>query len=338
MKRLIAAFAVLALVIAACANPPVEQSAPAEEEITPAGDLTHVQLYLSFIPNVQFAPFYVAIEEDYFEDNSIEVELEHMSETDALKLTAADDELSAAVVSGEQVLLARSQEIPVKYVYEWYQRWPVAIAAKSDAGLASFSDLSGMTVGVPVLEGASYIGLEAALFSAGLTDEDINIEVTNFAQVEALATDRAEAVVVYVANEPIQLEAQGIDIDVLSISDEADLVSNGLVVSERMIEENPAIVRSLTTALDGALRYTIDNPDEAFEISKRYVEGLDENPETEAAQREVLARSIELWEAERLGETDDASWETMQGVLLDMGLLDAPLDDLSEAYTNEYLP
>jgi hypothetical protein len=52
----------------------------------------------------------------------------------------------------------------------------------------------------------------------------------------------------------------------------------------------------------------------------------------------VLARSIDLWRpANRPGESEPAAWKAMQGVLLDMGLLDGPLD-LSAVYSNDYLP
>lgn len=322
--------AMMAFVLAACA-------APASEEANSEESLTDVKLYLSFVPNIQFAPFYVAIENGHFAENGLQVEIEHLSESDALRLIATEDEAAAAVVSGEQVLLARQQDLPVVYVYEWYQQFPIAIAAQQDVGATSFADLAGLTVGVPIPEGASYIGLEAALFSAGLTDEDITLEVTNFQQVTALATDQVEAAVVYAANEPIQLEAEGVAVDILSISDVADLVSNGIVVGEAMIADNPELVSSLNTAMTAALQYTIDNPDEAFEISTNFVEGLEDNEDTATTQRAVLDRSIALWDGDQLGLTEASSWEAMQVVLLDMGLLTSE-QNLADVYTNDFLP
>ncbi len=66
-----------------------------------------------------------------------------------------------------------------------------------------------------------------------------------------------------------------------------------------------------------------------------YGEGLDgEGAET---QRIVLAESIKMWQAPRLGESDLASWERTQGVLLETGLLVEP-QDLEAAFTNAFLP
>ncbi len=59
-------------------------------------------------------------------------------------------------------------------------------------------------------------------------------------------------------------------------------------------------------------------------LSKVHVENLAEADET--VQKEVLARSMELWKTEQIGFSDEQAWENMQETLLKMGLLTAPLD------------
>jgi NitT/TauT family transport system substrate-binding protein len=294
-----------------------------------------VKLLLTYIPNVQFAPFYVGIEKGFFADRGLDVTIEHKGESDVAKLVGTG-EADFGIVSGEQVLLARAQDIPIVYTFAWYQKYPVAVASKKELGIVEPADLTGHSVGTPVKEGASYIGLEALLASAGLTDADIDLQATGFTQVETLLADRVDAVVVYVANEPIQLEAQGVDVNVLNVSDYAKLVSNGLIASQTTIDENSDLVRSMAAALAESIQYAIDHPDEAFDFSKKYVEGLDD-PTIEAAQQEVLERSIELWKAERIGQNDAAAWQEMQSVLIGSGLLDGE-QDLLKAYTDAFLP
>lgn len=51
----------------------------------------------------------------------------------------------------------------------------------------------------------------------------------------------------------------------------------------------------------------------------------------------VLEASLPLWEAETLGITNPASWEQTETVLLEMGLIGQPLDDLESAYTNRFV-
>lgn len=337
----------LATLLAGCAAAtptpaPAEVPAVATDEVAPATDepaadaeLISIRLALGYIPDIQFAPYYVGIEKGFFAEHGLDVTTEHHQETDAAKLVATG-EIKFAVLSGEQVLLAREEGLPLVYVFEWYQRFPVAVAVQANAGVSEPADLAGLTIGTPVKEGASYIGLEALLGSAGLTDNDIDLQTIGYSQVETLATGRADAVVIYTANEPLQLDKQGVDYDLLPVSDYADLVSNGLVTSEDALASDPELVRGMVAALSDALRYTNDHPDEAFEISKTFVEGLDD-PEVGATAQAILGRSIEQWDAEELGHTDAESWAAMQDLLLSLGLLDAE-QDLDAAFTNDYLP
>lgn len=299
-----------------------------------AGTLTQIKLPLGYIPNIQFAPLYVAVEKGYFEEAGIEVEFDYSFETDGVALVGAD-ELQFAVVSGEQVLLARAQGLPVVYIAAWYQQYPVAVVSKAEQGILEPAHLKGKKIGLPGLFGANYIGLEALLFSAGLSDADVTLDSIGFNQVEALATDQDQAVSVYAANEPVQLKAQGYELNEIRVADYVQLASNGLLTNEKTIAENPELARKMVTALLKGLADTIADRDEAYEISKKYVENLTQADE--AVQREVLARSIELWKADRPGYSDPRAWQNMQDTLLQMGLLTEPLD-LTKAFTNEFVP
>ena len=299
-----------------------------------AGALTKIRLPLGYIPNIQFAPLYVAVEKGYFREAGIEVEFDYSFETDAMALVGAG-ELPFAVVSGEQILLARSQGLPVVFVAAWYQEYPVAVVSKSEQGIVSPADLKGKTIGLPGLFGANYIGLEALLFSAGLSNDDVTLNSIGYTQVESIATDQVQAASVYATNEPVQLQAQGYQVNELRVGDYVQLASNGLVTNEATIASNPELVRAMVKAMLRGLADTIRNPDEAYEISKKYVENLANADE--AVQKEVLARSIEFWKADRLGESNQAAWENMRDVLLKMGLLKESLD-VNAAFTNEFLP
>ena len=296
--------------------------------------LVHVKLPLGYIPNIQFAPLYVSIEKGYFHEAGIEIEFDYSFETDAVALVGAD-ELQFAVVSGEQVLLARTQGLPVVYVAAWYQQYPVAVVSKVEQGILMPSDLKGKQIGLPGLYGANYIGLEALLFSAGLSDEDVTLDSIGFNQVEALATDQEQAVSVYAANEPVQLQAQGYDVNVMRVADHVQLASNGMITNEKTIAENPELVNAMVEAFLKGIIDTISDPDEAYELSKTYVPNLAEADE--AVQKEVLARSIDLWKAERPGFSDTQAWENMQETLLKMGLLTEPLE-IEKAFTNGFVP
>ncbi len=303
-----------------------------------AGEVIPIRLPVGYIPNVQFLPLYVMLEKGFAQQEELQVAIEHnVRETDAVALLGSG-ELTFAVVSGEQVLLSRAQGVPVVYVAAWYQKYPISVVAKTEQGIQSVADLKGKTIGLPGLFGATYIGLQALLASAGLSDKDVTLSSIGFTQVEALATDQVQAVVGYATNEPIQLRARGYDIREWRVADFVSLCSNGLVTNEKTLRENPDLVRRMTRAFLQGLEYTINHPDESFEIGKKYIEGLASMSEAEQAiQKEVLRVSIEFWKAERLGFSEEQAWQNMHDSLLTMGLLSAPMD-WKAAFTNEFLP
>jgi len=315
----------MAIALSACSN-----SRSGNE----SGELTKIRLPMGYIPNIQFAPMYVAIQKGYFQDAGIEIELDYKFETDGVALVGAG-ELPFAVVSGEQVLLARAQGLPVVYVAAWYQEYPVSVVAKSELGILIPQDLKGKKIGLPGLFGANYVGLRALLFEAKMSESDVTLDSIGFNQVDLLAAGEQDIIVGYAANEPIQLRARGIPVTEIRVADYVQLASNGILASEKVISEDPQLVRAFVGAFLKGLADTIANPGEAFELSGSYIPNfadLDAN-----VQKQVLETSIEQWQAERLGYSDPQAWQNMHAILLEMDLITENVD-LNKAFTNDFVP
>ena len=327
-KKIVFSILVLAL-LASCATP-----APTSTALPTAKPLVHIKLPMGYIPNVQYAPFYVAVEKGYFKDAGIEIDFDYAFETDGAALVGAN-QAQFALVSGEQVLLARSGGLPVVYVLAWYQNYPVSIVSMADKNIKGPLDLRGKKIGLPGLFGANYVGLRALLYTAGIKESDVTLDSIGFTQVEALAGAREDVVVGYAANEPVILRSKGYAVNEIRVADYVKLASNGIITNETTIAQNPELVRSFIAAFLHGLQDTIIDPDAAYEISKKYVENLTQADPL--VQKQVLGTSIEQWRATVPGKSDPAAWENMQKVLLNMKLYTDALD-LKKAFTNDFLP
>lgn len=284
MKRVLLITLLLLIVAAGAAF--AQSSEPDEETF-----------FLTFVPNIQFSPMYMAIEQGYFAAQGIEVMIEHGDEPVGVDLIAAGQR-NFGMVSGEQVIAARAQDRPVVMVYQWFHDFPIGIIYNPASGIDEVSDLAGRRVGLPGRFGASYTGLIALLNAHGLSEDDLDLEEIGFNAPEVFCLGRVDAAVVYINNEPQQIanriaagdcgEVEAID--VFPVAASAPLVSNGLVTSEALLAADPDRVARFVTAFDAGLREVITNPALAYVISAEYVETL---PLTDALRAALQAASDE---------------------------------------------
>lgn len=302
-----------------------------------------VTLAMGFVPNVQFAPFYVAVEKGYFADEGIQIEFDYGWETDLLKLVGSQGlgtkpGLQFAIGSGDQVILARSQGLPVVYVLNWYRRFPVCVVSLQSTGIQEPADLQGRRIGTPATYGASYIGWRALLEAVGLDASEVELISIGYTQVGALTEGQVDAALCYAMNEPVQMQAEGETVDVIYVADYANLVSNGLFTNEQTIQENPELVQGMVRAALRGLAYTLEHPDEAFQISLEHVPEVASDAESEAVNRAILAKSMEFWQAEPgdLGRSSQEAWDAALRVMQQMDLIE-PGVDTGQMFTNRFV-
>lgn len=319
--------------LAACAG--VQNDAPAAAPESAREPVT-VKLGVGFIPNVQFAPFYVGIEKGFYADEGIALELEYGFENDYLKLVGVD-ELQFMVGSGDQLVLGRAQGLPVRYIMNWYTRYPVVIFAKEEQQLSQPAGLRGKKVGIPGPFGASYVALRGILEAAALTEQDIQLESIGFTQAAAVSEGTVDAAVDYGVNGPVVLAQAGIATTEIRLDDYLVIPANGLVTNETTIAQQPDLVKKMVRATLRAIRYTLDHPDEAFEIALQYVP--EAGGENEAANRAVFDASLPYWTyapGAQPGATRPEDWQTAAEFMQRIGLVDT-LVAADTLYTNEFL-
>ncbi len=322
MRHIVVFVVVLGLLLTACGKP----ATPTVEALN---------LPMGYVANVQFSPFYLAMNNGYFTQANYAVSFDYRWETDGIQLVASG-QIPFTIASGDQVIQARSQGLPVVAVAAWFQRFPVAVISLTRE-LRSPEDLRGLKIGIPATFGASYIGLRALLKAGGLSENDVTLMEIGYTQLAALNAGTVDAAVVYANNEPVLLIEEGIPFSALYVADYANLVSNVIVTNETMIKEHPERVRAFVDAfLRGLQDVLAAEPQATFDICKSYVEGLND-PQNAKTQLAVLEATLDYWRTDTPGRFDADSWQQAQQVMLEAGLIErtVPLESL---FTNQFVP
>ena len=311
---------VLLLVACSTASPTPDAAA--------SGALRPVRLLLSFRPDVQFAPFYLAQRGGYFADAGLEVTIEHSD--DVLRLVA-DGQADFGVADATDLMIARTSGIPVTYLSTLYASFPVALIGAPDVVPAIPSELAGLRIGTPGRFGSSWHALLAILDAGGLTLDDVTIrEYPAFNQVEGLLNGDVDLITGFRANEPLQLEAQGFESELLTVDELVPLPGPGIVVGDPLTEEEAEMAAGFAAAVVAAQRAIADDPQVGLDAAIEAVPAIAENEET---AREVLVATVEAWRgssSEVSRAIDEEIWASGYDTLLRPGFIDGsvPVRDM----------
>lgn len=296
-------------------------------------------LATGFMPNVQFAPYYLAAVRGYFKAAGLDVRIQDGASSDLME-QLGHGTIGALVTGGDALTLARASGIPVTYAMAQFQRYPVgaiAIAGKG-AALASPADLRGKKIGVSQLNGSTYIGLLALLHAGKLTLKDVDVITIGFTEVEALRQGRVDVAMTYITNEPAQVKAMGVAVDVLPVADHVNLISTGLAFASDRVTGQPEQVQAIVTASLQGLRDTLAEPDAAFAATLARMPEVKGDATQEQLQRAVLDATLAFERAPNghaLGWSDPEAWQTTVELLRDIEMLKSPVD-ASTLYTNRF--
>jgi NitT/TauT family transport system substrate-binding protein len=286
---------------------------------------------MTYIPNVQFAPWYVAAEKGFFKAEGLEVNFDYRMDIDALPLVASG-KIDFAIAGGDQVINARSHDIPVIYLATLYAKFPPAIIALSKSGIRTPQDLKGKRIGLP-LYGTSLLAVKAILNKAGVAEKDVQLIDVGYTQISSLTSGKVDAVVGFANNEPLSLIAEGYPINQIDSWHYFPLVGHGLITGADTIAKNPKLVRAMVKATVRGMQYSLEHPDEAYAICLKYVPDI--SKDSQGLQKKIFESSMQLWENEYtrqhgIGMTDPKTWVDSQKFMHQYGLVDkeTPVEEL----------
>jgi len=316
----------IALLLTACGSGPTSSGSSS----TP---LKNVSVGLSYNPDIQFAPFYVALSKGYYKAAGLNVTLNHGTVDTAFATLVAGKSMFA-FAGGDELLgeLNKNKDFQAIDVATIFQRYPVSLIVPADSPIKTLADLKGRTIGDPFKGGSTYTGLLALLHSAKISLSDVNVEAIGFNQVAALTQHRVDAVTGYSNSQPLQIESNGMKVRTFDVSDYLPLVSNGIITTQQTSRTQSGLVRGFVQATLKGLRDVINDPNNAVQISKQYVPGM--NP---SLALEVLKATIPIYRGDgHLGYNDSKIWQSMEQFLVSQKL-GAPVNNLAQIYTNQYI-
>lgn len=315
---------VMCILMGACTTP------------APQPPLTEIVVGMPYIPNIQFAHFYMAQEKGYFAEAGLRVTFDYNFENDVVQRLATNNGIQFALASADTVLLARAKGLPITAVMATSQEFPIAFIAKATTPLSSPADLVGKKIGIPGRFGASYIGLQALLRAGAIDESQLSISEIGFNQVPLLLNDTVEVISGYANNEPIQLSAAGTPVSVLRVADIAPIASDHLIINTSYGAEQADTVAKFVAALRKGMQSVAEDPAGAYDAS------LSNIPEADPAKRdvtiEVLRATVAMWQADTstLGKINPEKWVQTHALLRSINLLTQDVD-VPDAYDVSYV-
>ena len=239
-----------------------------EEAASGEGGTTKVKV--GVLPIANAAPLYIARDQGYFKEEGIEIEPQ---------LAQGGSELVTSLVAGESqfaflgyvpVIVGRAKNLPIKVIANAdngaetpEKEWQVIMSAKG-SDIREPKDLEGKTIAINAVKGVGEVTVKAALEAEGADPNSIKILEIPFPEMPAaLEKGRVDAIW---APEPFLTQVLGAGgNEVLPVYQSlGPLFPNGAyATTEEYIAKNEKVVEGFARAINKALKYATDNPDEA---------------------------------------------------------------------------
>ena len=321
------------LVLSAC----VAGSNAGQSGSSATGD-ADVTIGLTYIPNVQFAPVYVADAQGLYNDAGVTATVRHHGSDEGLFTALLAGQEDVVIASGDEAVVAAPQGLDLVSIGQYYASYPGTVIVPADSPIATLADLKGKTIGIPGEYGSSYYATLAAIKAGGLQTSDVTISSIGYTQQAALAAGQVDAVVGFTNNDAVQMRLSGLDIREIPLDDgSTPLVAASIVTTREWAQSHPDAARAVVSATTEAMNAIAADPQVALDATAQWDTTLTDETSLGAANA-VLAATVPLWlgdDARADGVQDLATWSSMVSFLSSIGVLEGDVDP-SAIVTNEY--
>ncbi len=231
-----------------------------------------VTLRLKWHHQFQFAGYYAAIENGYYQEEGLEVVLkEHSAEKTPIQ-SVLDGQADYGIT--DSVLIrARSQGQPVVLLSQIFQHSPVVFVARRDSGIISPYEMAGKKV---MYDGIDQDSPLSAMLLNALGDLSSIEQVPHTMDTNDLVTGTVDAMTAYITDEPFLFKQQGIDVNVINPQNYGiDFYGDNLFTTEEEIRSHPGRAQRMIRASLKGWQYALEHPREIIDlILEKYSSGM----------------------------------------------------------------
>ena len=302
----------------------------------PAAAVDTVSLRLDWVIGSEHAPIFVARDKGFFKEEGIDVNLLAGEGSTVVVKLVGNKSNDFGYATADQVLMAHAKGLPIVTTAVVLQNTPGCIIFPKSKAITKLEDLYGKRLGTQI---KSVVDKQwEAVARMNKIDRSKITEIpADRAVAQGIIAGNLDAAVAFFFNDGLLMEARGTPTGWLMFSDLGlKSYSTSLTVHEDRVKQNPGLVRRFTKAFMKGWTYSKQNPDEALALF------LKANPNVDPVYAKLkLPAVLGLTESDDtkkngLGYSTKAGWEAMQRALIDMKLMDAPID-VTKVFTNEYL-
>ena len=314
---LLAGAAAIALVAAGCAP-----SAPGGS--TEPGDDGLTKLTVGLMPVSDLAPIYLGIEQGFFEDEGLELDIQIAQGGAAIVPAVVSGEYQVGFSNSASLLIAGEKKLPIKIIANASSSSNVRnedsvdVAVGPDSSIASAKDLEGKTVAVNALNNFGEIGVRNSVELAGGDPNSINFVEVPYPNMPAqLAAGEIDAAW---TSEPFrtQILTEGGKIVASPMVDLAENMDIAyFFTSDDTLAKSKDVIDGFIAATAKSLAYASEHEDEARGILVSEI-GLDQ----EVADSMVLTKWTSVINRDGLQAMGDAAVKAgIMGEVPDLGSL-----------------
>lgn len=275
-----------------------------------------MRVILDWFVNPDHAPLIVALEQGYFADEGLQVELIEPGDPNDPPKLVATGEMDVGVSYQPQLHLHVDKGLPLRSIATLVATPLNSIVVLADGDVKEIADLRGRKVGY------SLAGFEDALLATvlerhGLSLDDVETVDIHFSIVPALLSGRVDAVIGAFRNfEPVKLMLEGREGKTFFLEEEGVPTYDELIVVAHESRASGEEMSAFARALERGVIYLVNHPRESWDLFIGYRDDLD-NDLNRLAWDETLPRF-----ALRPRAVDSARYEEFARFLEARGLIE----------------